>query len=69
MGRTLGALLARTSLSVKEWGPDPDEKPDKVLLTEAMAVGTILLAVYILVAMEAIAIACGFLVSQLVDAG
>jgi len=54
MGGALGALLARTSLSVKEWGSDPDEKPDTLLLAEAKAVGAMLLIVYMLVGIEAI---------------
>lgn len=63
MGGALGALLARASLSVKEWGSDPDEKPNKLLQTEAMALGAMLLVIYVLVGIEAIPIVYRWLLS------
>ena len=69
MGGALGPLLARASLPVKEWGSDPDEKPDKALHTEALAIGAMLLVVYILIGIEAIPAAYRWLISMLGGTG
>lgn len=54
MGGALGPLLARSSLPVKEWGSDPDEKQDKLLLAEGVLVGFMVIGVYVLVLLEVI---------------
>lgn len=46
----MGAVLARTSLLMKDWGTDPDEKPDRRVWTEAVALGIAVVAAYLAVA-------------------
>lgn len=52
MGGTLGPLLARPSLPVKEWGQESDEKQDKLLFVEGLLVGCMVLGVYVLALLE-----------------
>ena len=39
---------------MKEWGSDPDEKQDKLLLAEGVLVGFMVIGVYVLVLLEVI---------------
>jgi hypothetical protein len=39
VGGALGPVLARASLPMKEWGSDPEEKPDQWLRLEAVLLG------------------------------
>jgi hypothetical protein len=69
MGGALGAILARTSVPMKEWGSNPDDKPDQSLRTEGMAIGVMLLAVYLLVGIDGFTSACRWLGSLFGGAG
>lgn len=52
MGGALGALLAGSSVPVKDWEPESDEKQDKLLLAEGFLVGFLLLGVYVFISLE-----------------
>ena len=54
MGGALGPLLARSSLPVKEWRSDSDEKQDKLLLAEGVLIGCMVIGIYVLVLLEVI---------------
>lgn len=49
LGCALGAVLAGTSLLMKEWGSDPDEKPDRKLRLEVAVLSVGVLAAYLIV--------------------
>jgi hypothetical protein len=48
MGSALGSILARTSMPMKEWGSDPDEQLGRPLQIEALVVGGLVMASYLL---------------------
>lgn len=50
----MGPLLARPSLPMKEWGSEPDEKQDKLLLAEGVLVGFMVIGLHVLVLLEVI---------------
>lgn len=47
VGSAVGPFLAGSSLSMKEWGVDPDEEPPRALRIEATLTMLVMLAGYI----------------------
>ncbi|MEQ5789300.1 hypothetical protein J3454_15520 [Erythrobacter sp. NFXS35] len=48
MGSALGSVLARSPVPMKEWGSYPDEQLGRPLQIEALVVGSLVMASYML---------------------